>query len=591
MLKNCDGLVPIITLSSQCIREILETNKGYKTDDDEGIIGYLVANVNYLTSVGNPQIDVVELVAGQTRDDDGEVYPLDTKENQVSIRYESIILDVDEDIEDKSMQETFDEVLQTHQVIFDYSTSVYKITCQHFIYPDHSVFKFYFPFNGFSTTFTELSEEVPKMQFIPGQKPFMNVQIRNLQNGRLVEAQIHNVIEPNDPTIQPMITELAAKYSNAMIKVAINNKAYQLEVRQSSDVKMYYTACISRGEGCSVSFGRIGVKTDGNYQYQKLAKKIEDEVKQMKEELKAELAEQFQKQLTAAVSDIRATFEEMLKSQFDRLAAMPRPYESKTPVRASPEAMIMNQNQTPVINQTTPLQETSSDKARMSTHGKFKKVRAGSKTSSTTKRIQSQGYDMMQQQIDPMQYQKPVSVIPTQQIPVPVTSLDNEIDDQPIPKPITPQIDTVYGQQHTGMISPMESRFESKRQPAKQDMKSDIIQQYNTSSTNSTKPDFAQEDVLSTPSFNDIHYSPQSSLSRTGGNTKQNDLFTSTSDGFQFSPQGSSTFSIDSQNKPPEEKSKRKTKAKKPKKDSIDTDPTMEFSVSSRKLFDQLGIH
>ena len=173
-MNKGEGLIPVITIDSVNVGELLQVNKDQEEGNCDGIIGYLVANVDYNSFVGNPLIKIIGIDQGRQKEGYSEdvVFPNATRENQISIRYESIIHESDDET-DTSF--TFDSILETQQLVFQDETPIFRITCIHEIFPSYSFFKFYMPFSSFETTFTELNERAPRMKKTIGAKPYIDV--------------------------------------------------------------------------------------------------------------------------------------------------------------------------------------------------------------------------------------------------------------------------------------------------------------------------------------------------------------------------------------------------------------------------------
>lgn len=269
-----DGFIPIVTISNEMIQTLIQSNISSGVEEGIGIIAYLIGDIYYDTPIGNPLIKITQLVQGNDRGD--EIYPSTCGENQISIRYESfpeVLPDSDPTLENE-------QIMNTVQTVFSEEKTIYKMVCYHYFQNNVSIFRFYFPFPTFKTTFEEVEAAPRPIRYTPG-IPKLQFNVSKNQ----VDAQIFNVNTPDDTAIQPLIANLAASFPTIPIYLTITDKIYKLHVQQQSSTKMFYTTAMveDTSESLSLCFGRISTKTDMRQDIQTLGK----ELMQTKEDVKS----------------------------------------------------------------------------------------------------------------------------------------------------------------------------------------------------------------------------------------------------------------------------------------------------------------
>ncbi|EAX98233.1 hypothetical protein TVAG_010090 [Trichomonas vaginalis G3] len=275
MSTRNEGLIPIISMSNSMIQKIIESNISCDATQGEGIIAYLIGDISYDSPLGNPLIRITQVVEGIEAED--EVFPSKCGENQISIRYESF----PEEMPEPDPTLLNEHIMDTVHTVFSQEKTIYKIVCYHYFQNNDSVFRFYFPFPTFKTTFEEIGESQKPTSFLAGSYP----KLQYKATSKLIDAQISGAEGPDDVSIQPIIADLAARFPTTPIHLTIGNIIYNLHVQQQSTTKMFYaTALVSDpSESISLCFGRISTKTDMRSDIQALG----NQVMETKEDIKS----------------------------------------------------------------------------------------------------------------------------------------------------------------------------------------------------------------------------------------------------------------------------------------------------------------
>ena len=316
MSISTDSCIPSIFISSACIDQILRTIQQNAGNDGNSFFGYLIGNVEFQTFSETPQIKIIELVNGIENKSNMIFYPPPLKKNQIAIYYNSIFYEDDKELEETDMIESFSHVLQTHQIVYDQINHLYKMTCEHHIFPTHSVFNFYFPVHPFTLSLVESGSTPMKMKNNPNEDPELKLSVSNSN----VDAFILNISGPSDPVLKPILTQLLCIYHNLHIRIGINNKYYEVHIEESPNIKLYYASCTTQSESFSLSFGRVGMLKDENLQINQFITKVHEKSTKLKSDIKEEISKDLSQQLNDTFAGFANMLSDAVKHEFSQLS-------------------------------------------------------------------------------------------------------------------------------------------------------------------------------------------------------------------------------------------------------------------------------